>query len=125
MGRHGGSAAVRQLPWRRLRNPYQPLEIVSADELEAIHLTSLKVLEELGIEFLSEAARRRLKAAGADVRPDGPLVRFDRALTMELVARAPSSFTLTPRNPARALSFGGDSIAFNSVGGPEIGRAHV
>ena len=118
MGRHGGSAAVRQLPWRRLRNPYQPLEIVSADELEAIHLTSLKVLEELGIEFLSEAARRRLKAAGADVRPDGPLVRFDRALTMELVARAPSSFTLTPRNPARALSFGGDSIAFNSVGGP-------
>jgi len=116
--RRSSGPAVSQLPWRRLRNPYKPIEVISTDHLEAIHETSLRVLEELGIEFLSEDALQRLKAAGADVDFDTQMVRFDRALVMELVAKAPSEFTLTPRNPDRAVTFGGNHIAFNSVGGP-------
>ncbi len=117
-GRRAGAAAVKQLPWRRLRNPYRPIEVLSADHVEAIHETSLRVLEELGVEFLSETALARLKAAGADVDPDASVARFDRGLVTELVARAPSEFTLTPRNPERAVTFGANRIAFNSVGGP-------
>jgi len=109
---------VTQVPWQRLRNPYAPTEVISADEVEAIHNTSMRVLEELGIEFLSDTALERLKAAGADVDFSTKLVRFDRALVEELVAKAPSEFTLTPRNPDRAVTFGGNHIAFNSVGGP-------
>jgi trimethylamine---corrinoid protein Co-methyltransferase len=109
---------VRQVPWQRLRNPYAPTEVISADEVEAIHNTSMRVLEELGIEFLSDTALERLKAAGADVDFSTKLVRFDRDLVEELVAKAPSEFTLTPRNPDRAVTFGGNHIAFNSVGGP-------
>ncbi len=30
-------AGVRQLPWRRLVNPFRPLEILSADHVEAVH----------------------------------------------------------------------------------------
>ena len=114
--RRSGADAIQQLPWRRLKNPYPPVEIVSADHLEAIHQTSLRVLEELGIEFLSDEARGHLKAAGAEVT--GELVRFDRALVMELVSRAPAEFTLRPRNPERAVTFGANHVAFNSVGGP-------
>ncbi len=114
--RRSGADGVQQLSWRRLKNPYPPVEVVSADHLEAIHETSLRVLEELGIEFLSSPARDVLKAAGADVA--GELVRFDRNLVMELVSLAPPEFTLTPRNPERAVTFGGNHIAFNSVGGP-------
>ncbi|MDG2479829.1 MAG: trimethylamine methyltransferase family protein [Alphaproteobacteria bacterium] len=116
--RRPGGTSVKQLPWRQLKNPYKPTEVISADHVEAIHDTSLRVLEELGIEFLSEKALSRLKDAGADVDFDTQMVRFDRDLVMELVGRAPSEFTLTPRNPDRAVSFGGNSIAFNSVGGP-------
>jgi trimethylamine--corrinoid protein Co-methyltransferase len=43
---------LKQLPWRRLRNPYRPIEVLSEDQLEAIHNTSLRILEEHGMEFL-------------------------------------------------------------------------
>mgnify|MGYP005661904627 FL=1 len=65
--RRPGGTSVKQLPWRQLKNPYKPTEVISADHVEAIHDTSLRVLEELGIEFLSEKALSRLKDAGADV----------------------------------------------------------
>ncbi len=117
-GRTKTTDAVKQLPWARLVNPYQPLEILSDDQVDAIHRTSLRVLAELGIEFLSPQSRDILRAAGADVSNDSDLVRFDPDLVMELVAHAPASFTLTPRNPARAVVFGHAHVAFNSVGGP-------
>jgi len=45
-----------QLPWQSLTNPYAPMEVLSADQLEAIHLTSLRILEEFGIELMSPGA---------------------------------------------------------------------
>jgi trimethylamine---corrinoid protein Co-methyltransferase len=109
---------VHQLPWRRLRNTYKPVEILSEDHIEAIHETSMRVLENLGIEFLSETALKKLKAAGADVDMSSQLVKFDRGLIMEQIAKAPSEFTLTPRNPERYVTLGGTHVNFNSVGGP-------
>ena len=38
-----------QPPWQPLRNPYPPTELVSADQLEAIHDASLTVLEERSV----------------------------------------------------------------------------
>ena len=46
------------------------------------------------------------------------MVRFDRDLVQALVARAPSSFTLTPRNPERRIAVGGNVVCFSTVGGP-------
>ncbi len=34
-----------QLPWRNLVNPYAPIDVLSADQVEQIHLASLRVLE--------------------------------------------------------------------------------
>jgi trimethylamine---corrinoid protein Co-methyltransferase len=107
--------ALKQLPWRTYRNPYKPIEAISADQLEAIHNASLRVLEEIGIDFLDEAARDRLKAAGAHVEPGSQRVRFDRGMVLELVAKTPSEVTLHARNPERNLTFGGNHINFGSV----------
>jgi trimethylamine--corrinoid protein Co-methyltransferase len=107
-----------QLPWRQVVNPYQPVELLNADQLEAIHEASLTILEEMGIEFMSDRALRLLKEAGAEVDFDSQVVRLDRALVAEVVARAPSSFTLTPRDPARRITVGGDVVCFSTVGGP-------
>ncbi|MEQ9245250.1 MAG: trimethylamine methyltransferase family protein, partial [Nitratireductor sp.] len=72
--RRGGRAAKRgntgsfeQPPFRRLVNPFTPTRIVSEDELEAIHLASLRVLSEIGVEVLHDEARAIMKAHGADV----------------------------------------------------------
>ena len=54
--------------------------------------------------------------AGADVK--GERVRIPRGLCRELLRTAPREFTLTARNPARSVRFGGDATVFSPVGGP-------
>ena len=109
------SAAVEQKPFRHRRNPYRPIDAVSADELEAIHQTSLKVLEEIGIDFINEEAKSILKAAGAEIDSSSNRVRLDRALVMEMISNAPSDFTMHARNRDRNLHFGGDSVVWSAV----------
>ena len=48
-GRDGGREAPHTLPWRQARNPFPPIEPLSEDQIEAIHRTSLRVLDELGM----------------------------------------------------------------------------
>jgi len=38
------STGLRQLPFARIRNLYRPVELMSADQIEAIHHASLKLL---------------------------------------------------------------------------------
>ncbi len=109
---------TQQLPWRSITNPYKPLEILSQDQVETIHDASLHILENLGIEVMSDQALDLLAAAGAEVERADNMVRFDRALIEELVAKAPSEVTLTPRNPERRITLGGNKINFSTVGGP-------
>jgi trimethylamine--corrinoid protein Co-methyltransferase len=59
-----------------------------------------------------------MRAAGATVDEASGNVRLDRGLVERALATAPSSFTLTPRNPARQVRLGGRSLAFGLVAGP-------
>jgi len=111
---HGGS--IPQLPTRKLRRPFPPTNIVSADELESIHIASLKVLAEIGMDFMHPDARAILKKAGAQI--DGERVRFDPAMIEEAMSHAPSRFTLHCRNPAHNMQIGGDALMFGTVGSP-------
>ncbi len=110
------SAGPGQLAWRRVVNRYDPVRVLDAEGIEKIHDASLRILEEMGIEFLSAEARALVRGAGATVEPGGTRVRFERGLVLEAVAKAPSSFTLHARNPAHDLDFGGNRIVFATVG---------
>ncbi|MGD9913030.1 MAG: trimethylamine methyltransferase family protein [Rhizobiaceae bacterium] len=110
--RAGGAGAFEQPPFRHLRNPMQPTRFVSDDELESIHLASLRVLQEIGVEVLHDGARQIMKEHGADVRPGTERVRFDPDMILELVAHCPSEFTMHARNPAHNVRFGGDNVMF-------------
>jgi trimethylamine--corrinoid protein Co-methyltransferase len=112
------SGGIDQLPWRQPVNNYPPLEVLSTDQVEQIHLASLSLLENHGMRVMHEAARRMLAEAGADVNHDTGMVRFDRGLVMEKIALAPAEFTLHARNPAKNFKLGGNHLAFTSVGGP-------
>jgi len=118
-GRERRSAvAVRQLAWRAVERPWPPLEILSADQVEAILDTACRVLETKGMRFLDAESRRRLAAAGAEVDDSTGMVRLDRGLVTEKVALAPSEFALRARNREHDLSIGGRRVVFGSVGGP-------
>ena len=116
--RRTASAQLPQLPWQELTNPYPPMEVLAADQIEAIHATSLRILEELGIEVMSTRALDVFARAGASVDRATHAVRIDRGMVSEALQTAPASFTLTPRNPERRLTFGGNRIHFGLVAGP-------
>jgi trimethylamine--corrinoid protein Co-methyltransferase len=109
---------LTQLPWTTVSNPYAPMEVLSGDQVEAIHLTSLRILEEIGIELMSPAARATMRAVGAQVNEASGTVRLDRAIVERALATVPASFTLTSRNPAKQLVLGGRNIVFGLVAGP-------
>ena len=124
-GRRGGGSqarradattAVEQPPFTQPRMRFEPLRAVSDDELEAIHLASLRVLAETGIDFLDDTACRQLAEAGAEV--DGQRVRFDPDLVVDLVSTAPSQFTIHGIDSGRDLTIGGDWITYTSVASP-------
>ena len=108
----------KQPPWRRISNPYKPIEVLREEQIEQIHTASLDVLENLGLEFLDGEALDILERAGADVDHASKRVRFDRGLITDAIAKAPSSFTIHARNPARDIVMGGNHISFSPVGSP-------
>jgi trimethylamine--corrinoid protein Co-methyltransferase len=116
-GGRGGSA-VTQLPFKRLRNPYRPIEIATEEQLDRIHHASMRLLEEIGMEVLHDESLDRLARAGASVDRETRRVRIGRDMVMELAAKAPAEFALRARNPAHDLTIGGNHLVFTSVGGP-------
>jgi len=116
--RRKNASSFHQLPFRQPRNPFPPFNIISEDALEQLHLKSLQVLSEIGINFLCQEARDLLKAAGADVKPDDPRVRFDPAFVEETIKTAPSRFTGHARNPVHNLEYGDNYMAFCLVASP-------
>ena len=112
------SGLVAQPPFRQLRRHTKPIEILSTDHVMAIHGTALTILEEIGMKVLSERARALYAQGGADVEVGSDRVRFGRAMVMDWLAKAPASFTLTARDPAKTMKVGGADYIFSSVGGP-------
>ncbi|MEM1385161.1 MAG: trimethylamine methyltransferase family protein [Pseudomonadota bacterium] len=115
--RRSGSALV-QPPWRLLELLDAPTEPLTADGVAAVDHGAMRILEEIGIDFLHPDAKVALKAAGADVDPCSDRVRFDRAMVRELVAKAPSQFEITPRNPSRTITIGGRHQVYGNVSSP-------
>jgi trimethylamine--corrinoid protein Co-methyltransferase len=113
--RHLGMAMLGAPP---LRNHLKPLEILSQDQLMAVHEASLNLLENIGIEFMGPAARRKFREAGAEVDEATGLVKIPRELVDRALRSAPFSFVLTPRNPARAIHVGENHVSFGLVAGP-------
>ena len=101
-----------QLGWCQPIYADAPVTPVDDDGIQAIHDASMAVLEDIGVLFLNVAALNVFEQHGCDVDWDSKRVRMDRAFVMAQVAKAPSTITVTPRNPDRALIFGGRYFNF-------------
>lgn len=118
--RSGGRGAERQRPagapkYRNLVNRLAKTELLDQQALDDIHEASLTVLEEIGMDIILPEAREIMRRAGASVTEGTERVRFDRGLIMDMIASAPSQFTLHARNPARNVAIGGNNLVFAQV----------
>ncbi len=107
---------IVQLPWGQPRLTLEPSRIVSEDQLEMIHLQSMRVLEDIGMDVVYPEAVEIFRRAGA--RITGDRVRIGRDIIAEALKTPPSEFTFHARNPAHDLRIGGKWIVFAPVGGP-------
>ena len=114
--RRSNPDVIQQMPWRVVENLDRPIEPLDEEGVARMHDVSMRILEEIGIEFLNEESLEIFKEAGCKV--DGTNVRMGRDWAMEMVAKAPDSFTLTPRNEARTLEIGGNKLVFGNVSSP-------
>lgn len=110
-----GPKSFDQRPFSQLTNPYRPVEVASQDQLEDIHLGSLKVLQETGMRVLHPEARRIMRDAGAEVNESTEQVHFDPQLIGEQIKSVPQQFTLHARNPAHSVVLGGDNLVFDMM----------
>jgi trimethylamine--corrinoid protein Co-methyltransferase len=108
-------------PMPRLRVPFPPLEILSAEQVERILSGAYRVLEEAGLEIRGAAAREVYERAGALVDQDTHLVRLGRDLVEAQLAHAPERFVLRARNGERDLHVGDNVVNF----GPVTGAPHI
>ena len=111
-----GGELFKQSPWRIPVNQDPPIEPLPEEGVEAIHDGAMKILENIGIEFLNEEAQDLFAKAGC--RVEGSNVRMDREWVMEMVRKAPSRFTITPRNEEREIIIGDRHILFGNVSSP-------
>jgi len=119
-------APIDTTKYRRLQNPYEPMRVISDDQVEHLHSKAVQYLADEGIRVLLPEARQILAEAGALVADE--MVRFDPEHVAASIVSAPSSFTLHGLHPDRDVEIGGTSLNFGPAGGPpfvsdlELGR---
>lgn len=122
-----GTAVIEQMPWHPPINIDRPTEPLTEEGVWAIHDGAMRILEEIGIEILNPEALELFRAHGGSTI-NGDNVRMDRDYVMEMIAQAPESWTITPRNPDRVITIGGRHLNFGNVSSPpsywdmEIGK---
>ena len=104
-------------PLPRLSNPWPPLEILSAEQVERIVDAAYRVLEEAGLEIRSAEAREYYRRAGALVDEATQMVRMGRELVEAQLAHAPERFVLHSRDPGRHLHVGDNIVNFGPISG--------
>ncbi|MCG8360514.1 MAG: trimethylamine methyltransferase family protein, partial [Kiloniellales bacterium] len=124
--RRGGRDARRTLRTCRreemlpaLRHGLPYTEPLHQEQVERIDDASMRILEEVGVDFRDSVALADWKRAGAKIEDER--VYLDRGLVLELIASIPSTITLHARNTARSVTLGeGQSIFVPMTGAPFI-----
>jgi len=88
----------------------QRFGILTKTQVEKVHETSLRILEQVGLEFGYPPALEVFKKGGAKV--DGQHVFLAPGLIEEQIRKAPAEFILHARNPEHNVLIGGNNMVF-------------
>ncbi|MGR3610016.1 MAG: trimethylamine methyltransferase family protein, partial [Sulfitobacter sp.] len=81
-----GRSAIEQMPWNPPVNIDRPTEPLTPEGVHAIHDGAMRILEEIGVEFLNLEALDILRKAGCTI--NGENVRMGREFVMEWIGKA-------------------------------------
>lgn len=97
-------------------------EILSQEDVESIHQTSMRILDTVGVEFPLEEALSVFERHG--FRSDRSRVYITEEQLWEALGSAPTQFKLHARNPARSLMIGdGEPVFAPGYGAPFLVNA--
>lgn len=99
-----------------IRN-FKPLEILTEEQIEAIHRGTLDVLERTGLRIEHKRALKLLEKNGCKVDYNNNRVRFPPGLVEESLRKCPSSFRIKARNPKNDLIAGGNILIITTFPG--------
>jgi trimethylamine--corrinoid protein Co-methyltransferase len=93
---------------RALRHPWT-VEVLTEDQVERIHVATLRILDQVGLQVRSESVLAELAAAGAKVDEATMRARFPSAMVEECLALVPPTFLMAARDPALDLPIDGSA----------------
>ncbi len=88
----------------------KPLRIMSPEDVDRVHCSSLDVLDQMGIRIYSERALRILADAGADVDFKAGVAKIPSHLIQEALDRCKRPVRLCARNPKYDVTLDDDHI---------------
>ena len=100
-----------------IRNPAR-LEVLTGDQLDAIHEATLTLLERTGARFDHPGARQGLLELGAVPHPNRKnVLTFPRGVVEDAIRRIPRYGTYCARDPRNDVAFDGEHTFSHALGG--------
>lgn len=85
---------------------HSKLEVLSRDDIEALHRATLHVLGKVGVDLLEPRAAQLLREAGAVPAPRGTCIRIPEGLVKDALVAVPKRWTWHAREPRHSLRVG-------------------
>jgi len=102
-----------------IRN-FKPLEILTGDQIEAIHKGTVAVLERVGLRIEHKRALKLFERNGCRVDYNEMRVRIPPALVEDSIHKCPDSIHLKARDAKNNLVMGGDSFLVTTFPGLQM-----
>lgn len=98
---------------QKRRFQYKPLR---KEDIQHIHDTSMRVLEEVGFEVLEEEAFSLFKKAGAQVDEETRIVKIKEELVNKIISSVPKQITLYGKEDSYNITLGAGNSYFGTGG---------
>lgn len=88
----------------------QPLEFLTAQEVNAVHNTSMRILDEIGLRFPHDKALNLFREHG--FKTENERVYFSQEEVQQAVDHVPPQFTIRARNREHDVVVGGEEMVY-------------
>jgi trimethylamine---corrinoid protein Co-methyltransferase len=96
------------------KRKFKPFEILTEYELEKIHMATIQVLRETGVQFQDEKVLRLFAENGCNVDFQNKRVRFPEWLVDDCLSKSPSSFRVRARDSKNDLVLSSGDVTYFS-----------
>ncbi len=96
------------------------VSVLTGEQIEAIHQTSLSILEKIGVIVPHDEVLARFADTGATVDGSAKRVKIPPELVMNSIQQAGKTFTLHGRDMSRKAEFGVGARNYNSTAGEAL-----